>query len=210
MSKEEVLTIHIDGAARGNPGPAAFAYVITRDDHPLVEEAGCLGNATNNVAEYTALVRALERAQQLGGTRLHIRSDSELLVKQMNGLYKVKNEELRRLHAQANKLTDPFTSVSLEHVRRAQNSHADRLCNEVLDGVRESITLTGPVARPKAVKRPSADAGAAWEKVVSCLQQAAASWAGGSRAELTPEAVARQVWTILEREGLLRLEQPTS
>jgi ribonuclease HI len=94
MSAARDLQINIDGAARGNPGPAAFAYVITREGAPPVEAAGCIGIATNNVAEYTALVRALERARDLGGKRLLIRSDSELLVKQMNGVYKVKNDSL--------------------------------------------------------------------------------------------------------------------
>src|SRR5947209_11368241 len=97
MSKGAVLTINIDGGARGNPGPAAFAYVITQDGHLLTEEAGCLGTATNNLAEYTALVRALERAAELGGEHLLIRSDSELLVKQMNGQYRVKNPQLKVL-----------------------------------------------------------------------------------------------------------------
>src|SRR5438874_5503142 len=134
MSNEAVLTIHIDGAARGNPGPAAYAYVITGGGHPLIEEAGCLGSATNNVAEYTALVKALQRASALRGTRLHVNSDSELLVKQMNGEYRVKNEQLRDLFDEAKTLARQFDLVAIRHVPRALNSHADRLCNEVLDG----------------------------------------------------------------------------
>src|SRR5207253_10930089 len=90
MAEPGLLTINIDGAARGNPGPAAYAYVIARDGQPVLEEAGCLGTATNNVAEYTALVKALERAVELGGKRVLIRSDSELLVKQMSGESRVK------------------------------------------------------------------------------------------------------------------------
>src|SRR5947209_16164164 len=95
MSQAAALTINIDGAARGNPGPAAYAYVIARDGQPVIEEAACLGTATNNVAEYTALVKALERVAELGENHVNIRSDSELLVKQMNGEYKVKNPQLR-------------------------------------------------------------------------------------------------------------------
>src|SRR5439155_4913569 len=87
MSEAARLLIHIDGAARGNPGPAAFAYVIAREGHPVVEHAECMGETTNNVAEYTALVRALERAGELGGQHVLVKSDSELLVKQMNGVY---------------------------------------------------------------------------------------------------------------------------
>src|SRR5713226_4569662 len=104
MKKSDLLTINIDGAARGNPGPAAYAFVIAREGQPPIEEAGYLGNATNNFAEYTALVKALERALELGGERLIIESDSELLVKQMNGEYRVKNDQLRVLHERARKL----------------------------------------------------------------------------------------------------------
>src|SRR5262245_43777230 len=85
MSNPSTLTIYTDGAARGNPGPAAFAYIISHDGAVVVEESGCLGTATNNIAEYTALVRALEHAATLGAESLVIHSDSELLVKQMNG-----------------------------------------------------------------------------------------------------------------------------
>ncbi len=128
------LTIHIDGAARGNPGPAAYAFVISHDGEVALEEAGRLGTATNNVAEYAALIRALERAAELRADRLSIRSDSELLVKQMNGLYKVKNENLRGLFEQAKRLAAKFDAVTIEHIRRQHNARADQLCNDVLDG----------------------------------------------------------------------------
>src|SRR5829696_6562079 len=96
------LTIHTDGASRGNPGAAAFAYVISGLDGSPIEEAGCLGQMTNNQAEYTALVRALEHALRLGPQhRLVINADSELMVKQMKGEYKVKNAELRDLYDRA-------------------------------------------------------------------------------------------------------------
>ena len=104
MNPADVLTIHTDGAARGNPGPAAYAVVITRPGQPPVEEAATLGSATNNVAEYTALVRGLERAADLGLKRLAVFSDSELLVKQMYGEYKVKNPDLKELHGAARDL----------------------------------------------------------------------------------------------------------
>src|SRR5262245_11527498 len=121
MSSADVLTINIDGAARGNPGPAAYAYVIIRDGAVAVEAAECLGKTTNNVAEYTALFKALERAAQLGAKRLVIRSDSELLVKQMNGKYRVKNEQLLPLYDAAKRLARQFDLVTLGHVRREQN-----------------------------------------------------------------------------------------
>ena len=85
MSEPAPWTIYTDGASRGNPGPSAFAYIIERPGDDTIEANGCLGDTTNNIAEYTALVRALQRAQQLGGRRLVVLSDSELMVKQMNG-----------------------------------------------------------------------------------------------------------------------------
>lgn len=138
MTETEVLTIYTDGASRGNPGAAAFAYVISREGQPPIEEAECLGDATNNQAEYTALVRALERALQLGPHhRLLIHSDSELMVKQMNGEYRVKNADLRDLYEQACALRQRFANeVTIRHVRRALNKRADELCNQALDGKR--------------------------------------------------------------------------
>jgi ribonuclease HI len=133
-----VLTIHTDGASRGNPGAAAFSYIIARKGAAPIEEAGCLGQLTNNVAEYTALVRALEHALKLGDAhRVVLHSDSELMVKQMKGEYKVKNPDLRSLYQRARDLADRFTGgVSFVHVRRELNKRADRLCNDVLDGKR--------------------------------------------------------------------------
>ena len=138
MTEVLVLTIHTDGASRGNPGEAAFAYVISRDGQPPIEEADCLGEMTNNQAEYTALVRALEHALELGARhRVIVHSDSELMVKQMNGEYRVKNEELRDLYEQACALRRRFDGpVTIRHVRREQNKRADQLCNEALDGKR--------------------------------------------------------------------------
>src|SRR5881392_2669478 len=95
MSEPAVYTIHTDGAARGNPGPAAFAYVIEQPGSPAIEVKGTLGETTNNVAEYTALLRALEHAKRLGAWQVLVHSDSELMVNQMQGKYKVKNEGLR-------------------------------------------------------------------------------------------------------------------
>jgi len=134
MKDSGVLTIYTDGAARANPGPAAFAYVIQRDGQDDVEEKGRMGIATNNVAEYTALIKALEHAKELGGRRLAIHSDSELMVNQMKGAYKVKNAGLRPLYEDARRLWEEFDHVTIRHVRREENSRADALCNEALDG----------------------------------------------------------------------------
>lgn len=127
------VIIYTDGAARGNPGPAAFAYVISREGQADIEESGCLGSATNNVAEYTALVRALTHALSLGATHALLHSDSELLVKQMNGEYRVKHADLKPLYLEAKRLAGQIGAVTIRHVRREQNSRADELCNEALD-----------------------------------------------------------------------------
>jgi ribonuclease HI len=136
MADFPTLTIHTDGASRGNPGAAAFAYVIARKGAPAIENAGRIGELTNNQAEYTALVRALEHALRLGaGHRVVLHSDSELMVRQMKGEYKVKNEELRPLFQRAKALADQFEGgVSFVHVRREMNKRADQLGNDALDG----------------------------------------------------------------------------
>jgi ribonuclease HI len=130
------LIIHTDGASRGNPGAAAYAYVITRTGEPPIEYAARLPDTTNNQAEYTALVEALRKAIELGATgRVRIHSDSELMVKQMRGEYRVKDEGLRELYDEARELAAQLSGgVTYTHVRRAQNKRADELCNLALDG----------------------------------------------------------------------------
>lgn len=203
---DAALTIHIDGASRGNPGPAAFAYVITGDGIAPVEEHGCLGTTTNNVAEYTALVRALERAAQLGGRRLLIRSDSELLVKQMRGEYRVKSPDLQDLYAEAGALCRDFDGVTFTHVRREQNKDADRLCNEALDAAkpRPEAAKSKPAAR-KAVSASRAEA--AREQALQCLRGARSAWKLGSTGP-SVEQVWEQLWSILEEEGVVGPRTP--
>jgi ribonuclease HI len=123
-----------DGGARGNPGPAASAFVLEAEDGTVLEARGtAIGVATNNVAEYRALVDGLRRASELGVEELEVVSDSELIVKQMRGEYRVKNEALRLLHREASTLTDAIGRVDFTAVRREQNELADRLVNEALD-----------------------------------------------------------------------------
>ena len=123
-----------DGGARGNPGPAAFAYVLEADDGTVLDARGeAIGVATNNVAEYSALVAGLGRAAEAGVTDLEVVSDSELVVKQMRGEYKVKNETLRELVDEAHALESRFRRVTYTAVRREHNELADRLVNEALD-----------------------------------------------------------------------------
>lgn len=128
------VTIHVDGAARGNPGPAAYGYVIRAEGLPDLRGNGVIGQATNNVAEYTGLIKALAKALELGATQAHVRSDSELMVRQMRGEYRVKNEGLLPLFHQAQDLVRRLGEVTFEHVYREANAEADRLCNEALAG----------------------------------------------------------------------------
>lgn len=131
------LLIQIDGASRGNPGPASIGVFITdAAGKPLKEHHRHIGTETNNVAEYTALQEALQLAKELGGTDLHIQSDSQLLVRQFNGQYKVKNDRLLKFLLEIQRLRRGFSKVELVHVRREQNTAADALANQALDSLR--------------------------------------------------------------------------
>src|ERR1051325_8796895 len=132
MSDANTVTIFTDGGARGNPGPAAYAYVIQRAGEPDIEEKAFIGRNTNNVAEYMGLIKALEHALHLGVTRATVFSDSLLMVNQMNGEYRVKNAGLLPLFQQATQLRRQFATCHLRHIRRDANQQADRLCNEAL------------------------------------------------------------------------------
>jgi probable phosphoglycerate mutase len=128
------VVAYIDGGARGNPGPAGYGVRVEQSDGELIEEiAASIGVATNNVAEYSALIAALEWARRHGHRQLHVRSDSLLLVQQMLGNYKVKNPGLQPLHARARMLARELGAVTFEHVGRAKNAHADRLANTAMD-----------------------------------------------------------------------------
>jgi ribonuclease HI len=126
--------LHVDGGARGNPGPAAIGVVISRPDGEVIDEiAERIGPATNNVAEYRAVLRALERASELGATELQIIGDSELIARQLSGAYKVKHPAMKPLHAQATAALAGFDSWRVDTVPRAQNARADALVNAALD-----------------------------------------------------------------------------
>ena len=126
-------TASIDGGSRGNPGPAGYGVHIEHDDGTIRELKQSLGMATNNVAEYNGLLAALRWAMASGITSLHIRSDSELLVKQMKGEYRVKHPGLQPLYEEARSLARQIGRVTYEHVRREFNRDADRLANEAMD-----------------------------------------------------------------------------
>jgi ribonuclease HI len=129
-----LIIAYIDGGSRGNPGPAGYGVRIEDEGATLVEELrGALGVATNNVAEYHGLLAALAWAADRGITSLEIRSDSELLVKQMLGVYRVKNQGLQPLHQKARQLATRIGRVRFQHVRRELNKEADRLANLAMD-----------------------------------------------------------------------------
>ena len=202
----DTWTIYTDGGSRGNPGPAAYAYVIKRPGQPDIEEKAYLGKTTNNIAEYTGVVKALEHAAKLGGKKLIVKSDSELMVKQMNGQYRVKNEGLKPLFEQASSLRRRFESVTIQHIYRDQNSQADGLCNEAMDDrspvAHDSDRVVAPEATgaesyptKKASKSPRA-------RALELLQKSAESWAeNGNVSEPPPAEVLDQIVEILQRKG---------
>lgn len=128
------LIVNVDGGARGNPGPAAIGVVVRDEEGNVLQDLGeTIGEATNNVAEYKALIRGIELARELGGDPIQIHGDSELVVKQMLGQYKVKHPDMKPLHAQAKEALSGLSEWSISHVRREQNSEADALVNQALD-----------------------------------------------------------------------------
>jgi tryptophan 2,3-dioxygenase/ribonuclease HI len=135
------FVVHVDGGARGNPGPAAAAAILSTPEGEVVDEAAvALGHATNNVAEYRALLLGLERARAHGAQEVEIVNDSELVAKQLTGEYKVKSPELASLHAEALRALDGFEGWSIRSVPRAQNADADALVNRALDAGGETPT----------------------------------------------------------------------
>ena len=131
-------TVHIDGGVRGNPGPAGWGAVVQPDAGEVIELSGSLPHATNNVAEYSGLIAALEWCRTHGASEVHIKSDSLLLVQQMRGVYKVKNEGLKPLYGRARLLAHEIGRVTYEHVRREANREADRLANLAMDPAAEA------------------------------------------------------------------------
>jgi probable phosphoglycerate mutase len=168
-----MITAYTDGGARGNPGPAGYGvHILDADGNTLAELVGPLGHATNNVAEYSGLIAALQWACDHGHTRMRVRMDSELVIKQMRGEYKVKHAGLQALHADAKRLVARLDRVTLEHVRREQNKVADGLSNQAMDMVegKPPAPVKAPPPPPEpavlapraiAIPRPSRPAHAA-------------------------------------------------
>ncbi len=149
----EQITIYTDGGSRGNPGPAAAGFILADGNgRQLQGKALFLGQATNNTAEYTAIIKALKAAKQLGAKRLKVFSDSELLVKQINGQYKVKSEQIRPLFKQAVNLIAEFEDCQVRHITRGKNKKADELVNQALN--LEQNVEDKPQAKPAQNKKP--------------------------------------------------------
>lgn len=208
MSENHELTIYTDGGSRGNPGPAAYAYVIQQPGESDIEERCFLGRTTNNIAEYTGLVKALEHARRLGATRITVFSDSELMVKQMNGEYRVKNEGLLPLYQQATQLRKGFAFAAIRHIRREFNKHADRLCNEAMDSPEEYAAL--PVAEPippPLAALPSPPVDELRLRAIAILTESARKWAQGDLSSPRPDEVWDELWRLLVDTQTVRRSQ---
>jgi ribonuclease HI len=129
---DQVLEIYSDGASKGNPGRASIGAVLLLDGKEVAQVSKSIGIATNNIAEYTALLEALKLAGQMGFTRIHVKADSELMIRQLNGIYKVKNPDIKVLFDQIVLLKMDFSTISFTHVPREQNKRADFLANKAL------------------------------------------------------------------------------
>ena len=153
---KETLTLQFDGGSRGNPGPAGIGIVVTASDGtPLVTLGRFIGRATNNVAEYRALITAMQEALKLGAKRIVIRGDSELVIKQMTGVYRVKHPDMKPLYEEAQDLLAQFDAAKIEHNLRGKNELADRLANLAMDR-RADVTDVDSVASELDAPAPTA------------------------------------------------------
>lgn len=162
---EKTITLHFDGASKGNPGPSGIGAVLLEASGARHEVMKFIGHATNNQAEYTALIEALEQAHKLGAKHVQVFSDSELVVRQLNGIYKIKEPQLKLLYDEVKRLIHRFQQVKFTHVPREKNTEADALANQAVKMKNESVTMTQGAKEPmkthaateaiKQVPRPS-------------------------------------------------------
>ena len=163
---DETLTLQFDGGSRGNPGPAGIGVVVAAaDGTPLVTLGRFIGRATNNVAEYTALITAMQEAKKLGATKVLIRGDSELVIKQMTGVYRVKNPDMKVLYDQAQTILRTFAAAKFTHNLRDKNELADALANKAMDRRADVTDVDAPP--PPPVPAPAA-AGLAVDDALIC------------------------------------------
>ena len=213
MSENHELTIYTDGGSRGNPGPAAYAYVIQQPGESDIEERCFLGRTTNNIAEYTGLVKALEHARRLGAARITVFSDSELMVKQLNGEYRVKNEGLLPLYQQAVQLRKGFAFAAIRHVRREFNKQADRLCNEAMDSPEEyaALPIAEPIPPPPLAALPAPPVDDVRPRAIAILTESARKWAQGNASSPPPAEVWDELWRLLvDTKSVRRRKRGTS
>jgi ribonuclease HI len=159
MNANDTITLEFDGGSRGNPGPAGIGVVLRAGDGtPLVTLGRPIGRATNNVAEYRALITALEKAQELGARKLVIRGDSELIIRQMRGEYRVKHPDMKELYEEAQSLVAEFDAVKIEHNLRHKNELADKLANKAMD-LRRDVTDVdeSPIDAPMPTETKAGD-----------------------------------------------------
>jgi ribonuclease HI len=153
---KETLTLQFDGGSRGNPGPAGIGVVIRAEDGTAIVTLGrFIGRATNNVAEYRALITAMEEAKKLGAKKVVIRGDSELVVKQMLGQYRVKNADLKELYAEAQAVIKQFDQAKIEHNLREKNALADKLANLAMDRKEDVLDADEPATRIEPPGKPA-------------------------------------------------------
>jgi len=139
VSEHNEFKLFIDGASRGNPGPAAYGFVIYHKGEKIKEQSGFLGEATNNVAEYSALLEGLKSLKNMKAEKVVVYSDSQLVVRQIKGEYKVRDSKLKPLYKMCLDLLKEFTFVNILHIEREKNKEADRLANKVLDEVQRRL-----------------------------------------------------------------------
>lgn len=201
MNENDPVLIHTDGGARGNPGPAAWSFTLAQSGLPVIEDKGYLGETTNNIAEYFAMVKALQRAQALGVRKILVQSDSELMVKQMRGEYKVKNPGILDLYREAKQLQRAFTAVEFRHIPREQNKRADQLCNEALDAVLVKKPAAKSTAKPQ--KKGPAIQDQVRGEMLACLDACITYWAQGEPNAPSAQEILDQLWSILEEAGMV-------
>jgi ribonuclease HI len=165
------IIIHIDGGARGNPGPAGAGVVLLTENGPLLEAGYWLGRMTNNMAEYNALIRSLQEAEKRGATELEIQSDSELMVRQLNGEYRVKNASLKDLFDDAYGRLRGFEKWTIRHVRRENNARADELANVAMDAGEDVIEVDRDApARRRSTRPPKSSTNRTTAIIVHCVR----------------------------------------
>lgn len=189
----------MDGGSRGNPGPASWAFVLKDDaDGEVIERTAFMGQATNNVAEYTALLELLDYATAHQFKKLKVYSDSELMVRQISGVYKVKNADLLPLYEEAKELIEQLQSFEIIHVRRELNKRADELCNKSLDAEEKKLGVAAPEKKAKAKPTASPAQKDLRERCLPLIEFYAEDWRNGSPVKPFSEMLLKELLNAIE------------